>query len=487
MSLTLHWQAREVTLLLVDKGDPSRSIEPVRVDFNFELTPLTLISDKDRQHFTGLLAKLRGGIISDDFNVDLFIPPAWGITLEVPHPNLPDNQLEDHLIWELSKAMLGSVDHYRYGWTEGSGKVIHLAAMRIKLLELVNQTIMEAGFTLSGVYLDDPTYHSINLGTRLLKTRPVESAEIEESPEFREPPQDSASFTPTLEPAKFEDSTPDQEPASREDRETEPEDDSENTYGVPKRRSPWKIIIAAAVVILLLGVGFKLLNRPKPSSLPEPVPYQESSQAQDTIAQTQVESKPVVDTVSTQEKTPEKSPAVVPSDQSEPRPGELAETLQAERLTIATTSRRLSLLRELLTQADDCRISMATFTAGRFMIQLSGSDSLTVQTILNHTQELPGVTALKLKFLAGGENIQNANLYGEFTAETATASSAKPDSDKVNSLAEKRELTGKGMVYTGTNENVLAFLTDLAEGGYSFYRLVYMPWENQTFRLVLDL
>jgi hypothetical protein len=358
MSLLLRWQSREATLSSKASAGQPASTSLAKVDFDFDLTPVTLISDEDRMRLVDALTNLCNLGGPENSAVEVVSPASWGVTLEVPHPGLTEEQLDEHLDWELSQALLGTLDHYRYGREEETGDVIRLAALRTKLSDLIAQVVRDAGFKLRGIYLDQEEYARINLGKRsATRDLPIALPVKKEIPE--------PEITPPLEleqepeanlPTDLEVTTNIE--ASVEETTFE----SEAPFEIPRRRFPLGIVAAVIVLAVAIVVGIKLYNSHKPSVLPEPVTHTESA-ALDTTSQSLPATTPAQpdttlaqqsspstttpaqpDTTLSQQTSPPTSKVETIEPRGEPAPGELAQIVAAKRQLGTPLSRRLAMM-----------------------------------------------------------------------------------------------------------------------------------------------
>lgn len=175
MSLLLKWQAKQITLYRRGAETPSSEEQLLgTIELDFELGPSALIDDEKRHRLLAAIAQLKSNCGVEDGQVDLFIPVIWGITHRVPNPDLPKNEMQEHLQWELSKTVIDPQDHYRFNFAYDADDSVILAAIRVRLVEAIDEVLREAGFHLRGLFLDEDPWKQVNLTTVAL-----ESAEIE--------------------------------------------------------------------------------------------------------------------------------------------------------------------------------------------------------------------------------------------------------------------------------------------------------------------
>jgi len=186
-----------IALFRLEVGEePSEPTLLGRIELDFELTPVSLTTAEDRQRLLAALVKLREDSGVEETQAHLLIPPSWGIALRLPNPSLPEEELHEHLRWELSMALLDSVDQYQYNFAYDDDSVL-LTALRSQLFDLLKQLILDAGFELQALFLDGDPWQRIDLADTAARPvkLPVSELASEESPakEFKRPEAVSAS------------------------------------------------------------------------------------------------------------------------------------------------------------------------------------------------------------------------------------------------------------------------------------------------------
>jgi hypothetical protein len=495
MSLLLKWQPREATLTPAEADNQSAEAAVARIEFDFELSPLVLISEKSRTRLVQALSALRSLSASEDNRVDLLLPPRWGVTLEVPAPGLPDDQLEEHLLWELGAALLGRMDQYRYGWDERNGAVIHLTALRIKLCDLIALTLQEAGFHLSGLYLDEEGFSNINLGAK----GQIPEAEKPKETEARIQPIPPAVPEPEVvvipEPEPEIEIAPLQEPEFKTELEPAPEElaieapvqEFDHISELPHKRSSRGFLIAVAAIILLAVVGIKLFTNTKRPAPPVTTRQLEMAAAESTLTAQETLAEDLSDSTLTATTHPDSSDKVAQEALVEPNPGELASMIETRRHAGVPMTRRLQLWREFLEVAGEARTELVSFTQERFIFRFSAPDSSEAQTVLARLQAWPDISTLKL--ISDGTASQESIflICGHFKLKSEATASIQPNDDIITALAKKHGLTSEALAFTGSKANIMAFLDEISSSNYAFYRVIYIPWDDQESRLALNI
>lgn len=189
---------KEIALLKTESVERPAEQTPLgKVILDFELTPLSLTSTEDRQRVLAALVQLKEESGVEESLAYLMIPQSWGVAQRLPNPSLPENQLREHLQWELSMALLDSVDQYQYNYAFDDGSVL-LTALRSRLFNLLKELTEDAGFQLQGLSFEGDPWQLVDLtGTTAkmielprpkpqAKNSPVEP-EMEKKPAYRRP------------------------------------------------------------------------------------------------------------------------------------------------------------------------------------------------------------------------------------------------------------------------------------------------------------
>ncbi len=433
MPLLLKWQAREIALYEKASGEEVAEERLLnRVELDFDLGPLTLTTDEDRHRLLAALAQLQASAEIGESQVDLVIPASWGVTHQVPNPSLPEEDLRDHLRWELSKALIDSEDQYRYNFAYDDEGGIILAALRLRLLEPIEQVIQESGFHLGGLYLEGDPWGRVNLagvphdivvdlGPKPVREEPQPAATPKKSQEEPPPPSDRA-------------------------------------------HHPWffAIVLALGVIVIVIFAWWKITSQRKPGPLPEPV-----TQIQETAP---VRSDTVAAGVGSE------LPAPKPS---EARPGAL---------TLASMSERMELLEQtLLALGDEQNFEVISFTESYFLCQVAAPDEEQLESAIRKVEDLPGLTDVRIGVLPPSDDFVRATVSGVLALKPSLSAVASPDRKSVISLGKKHGLKNKGLIFTGGKQPLLSFLREVASADYAVHRLVFVPWEENEYRAVLEL
>jgi hypothetical protein len=153
-------QVKEIALYDVKQGEETLLS---KLDLDFEVGPIALTSEDDYHRLLAALAQLKADSGAQESPVDLIVPAEWGVTHHVPDPSLSEEDLSEHLQWELRKALVDSEEKFRYNFAYAEGGGIALAAMRISLLNALQQVVEEAGFHLEGMFLAGDPWQQVNL------------------------------------------------------------------------------------------------------------------------------------------------------------------------------------------------------------------------------------------------------------------------------------------------------------------------------------
>lgn len=189
---------KEIALLKTESVEKPAEQTPLgKVVLDFELTPLSLTSIEDRQRLLAALVQLKEESGVEEKVAYLLIPPSWGVAQRLPNPSLPEDQLREHLQWELSMALLDSLDQYQYNYAFDDDSVL-LTALRSQLFDLLKELTEDAGFQLQGLSFEGDPWQLVDLtGTTAkmielpkskpqAKKSPVETKMVEK-PTYRRP------------------------------------------------------------------------------------------------------------------------------------------------------------------------------------------------------------------------------------------------------------------------------------------------------------
>jgi hypothetical protein len=396
---------------------------------DFELTPLALTSNEERRRFSSILTGLQARGSAEKNEVDVLIPAAWGHTLKLQDPFLREEELEEHLLWELSKILLERAEQYQYNYRIEEDGGIHVAVIRKRLLDAVRQAVSESGFTLRGVFFQEAPFSAIDLTQTPVpptatRRKPLPDAEQIEERKPRRPrgAEQPAWFLPTL-------------------------------------------LIAAAVV--LIAFFWWRSTREKPAAPVRP-PQEETA----LPPQRQQESGE-----SAQAEEPTAPPAETPVSPTQPSPAK----------TWTGLSGRMALLQEILGKTVDHRkFDLLSFTAGYFLLEISAPDSAEMESIFRKVEQLPGITIGARQSAVTFRGGRVGTICGKIETESAPPAQNPPNSERIYELARKHSLARKGMIFTGDYDPVIRFAADCAALDFAVYRMILIPWKDQQYRIVFE-
>ncbi len=430
MPLQLRWQTGEVALLLKSEGGETaeeRVLAEEKLDF--KLTPLALTSDEHRRRFSSILANLQARGVAEQNEVDVLIPAAWGHTLKLQDPFLQDAELEEHLLWELSKNLLENIGQYQYNYRIEEDGDIHVAVIRKRLLDAIRQTVHESGFTLRGVFFQEAPYTAINLTrTPVPPTAPRRKPMVETEPiEERKPRRPRSADQPA--------------------------------WFLPA--------LLVAAVVVLIGFFWWRSTREKPSAPLHP-PQEEATLPQQR-----------------QPESPEPAPVEEPA--SPPAETPVPPTQPSSAQTWTGMSGRMALLQEILGKAVDRRtFDLLSFTAGYFLLEISAPDSAEMESIFRKVEQLPGITVGSKQSAARLRGGRIGTICGKIESESAPQSQSPPNSEQIYELAERHNIVRKGMIFSGAYEPIVQFAADCAALDFAVYRMILIPWKDQQYRIVFE-
>jgi hypothetical protein len=458
MSLVMKWQQSEIALYRTNpSGEPVEETPVSRIELAFELLPNSLLLAEDRHRLLAAMQQLRTSSGADEILVDLFLPAFWGVTHRIPNPNLREDELEEHLRWEISKALTDTENQFRFSFGFDADNSITIAAIRLPLVDAILRLTSESSFHVQGIYLDSEPFQRINL--------------------IGKPP----------EPPLISETVPVAE--EKPHRRVHIEDEVE---GIPKlRRAPtpkfftWVLIFG---ILIVAYFAYIKLNRPKKATF---IPTRE------TIAKLEEATKPPpdstlsdslristipppVDTVKQASDTTSASPT--------PNSSSAATTAISTNGRWMDMPRRLEVARPVLELMNgSVHLDLMSFTADRFLCQLTSLDTLLLGKAIDQIRKLENLADARVTQQA----VQGGGYRRVFTARMLTSineSTLKlPDKNKVIELGKKHGLSHRELVFTGPKDNMLAFLADVCAEQYKVYRLILVPWEVQDLRAVLEL
>lgn len=431
MALILEWQEREISLFeRVPQEERAEYVLLNRIELDFELGPLALTSEEDRHRLLAALAQLRANSGVEETQVDLKIPASWGVTHTVPNPSLSGKELREHLQWELSKALIDSDENYRYNFTFDEEEGIILAALRIRLLEVIEEVMREAGFHLLGLFLQGEPWSRVNL-TGI----PGGDTEI-----AREAVGASANFR-------------------------EKKDEQKPSIPPQRRRNQPSWFFWVVLVIGVIIVGFfawmKFTSPKKPQLLPEP--------------EAKVE-EPATTTADTARKT-----EITRQIAATPRPVPAGKSWADMRQRAVVIGEALDIF------GGDEHIDLISFTGDRFLCQVVASEPEKLDELLNQVKNLPSITEVKSSRVPPLNELFRGIVCGRIKPEQIPPSLVAPLDKEIISLGKKYGLKNQAFLFTGNQQSILDFLNGLAIENYAIYRVILLPWGNNEYRTVLEL
>lgn len=430
MPLQLIWRSGEVVLLLkLENGETTEERVLAEKKLDFELTPRLVTSVEERERFSSILSDLqaRGGVEKND--VDVLIPAAWGHTLKLQDPFLEEEEMEEHLLWELSKNLLESTVQYQYNYRIEEDGVIHVAVIRRRLLEAIRRTVDESGFTLRGVFFQEAPYSAIDL-------------------------------TRTLAPA----TAPHRKPAEKSERTAEQMPRRPRGAEQPAWFLPVLLVVAAVVLIAFF---WWRSTREKPVSPTRPP-------EEKTTSPTQPQMQDREPSQTEEPISPIEEPPALPT---QPSPAKAWTGMNG----------RMALLQKILGETVDRRkFDLLSFTAAYFLLEISAPDSVELESIFRKVEQLPGITIDSKQrattFRGGGIG----TICGKIETGSALQSHNPPNPEQIFKLAGKHGLSHKEMIFTGSYEPIVQFAADCAELDFAVYRMILIPWKDQQYRIVFE-
>ncbi len=424
MSLLLKWAPKRIALYRRSpQGDPAQDQLLASLELDFELEPLSLTREDDRHRLLAAVARLKEDAGVPEGQVDLVIPTSWGITQQIPHSELPDEEMQTHIQWELSKAAAEEPEHYRFNFAFSDDDGVVLTAIRIRLLDPINQVLKAAGFRLRGLFLEGDPWNRVNLATAAARgtigAKPRPGIAVGTSAD-----------KPSRIPLK-------------------------STRTAPSPRF-FIIVLLVGVVLVAAFTWWKLTTREK--TVPEkPVAAEtETAPAQPSQAVPEETPQPTVESETTINRTP-----------------------MTQRLAVLQ-----QVLNVLGKQGDFDHIS---FTENQFLCQITTPDEAFLNRLHDVLSRFPEITEVKLALSTMADGARRGVFNGTIRRKPGTSSPVIPDPSKLSELGREYGLTNEGLVFTGSREAVLSFLDALGKNNYSIYRLILLPWSDREFRIVLEL
>jgi len=157
-------------------------------------------------------------------------------------------------------------------------------------------------------------------------------------------------------------------------------------------------------------------------------------------------------------------------------------------LTLASMSERMELLEQtLLALGDEQNFEVISFTESYFLCQVAAPDEEQLESAIRKVEDLPGLTDVRIGVLPPSDDFVRATVSGVLALKPSLSAVASPDRKSVISLGKKHGLKNKGLIFTGGKQPLLSFLREVASADYAVHRLVFVPWEENEYRAVLEL
>ncbi len=441
MPLLLKWQTEEIALF--DKGasdDVGAAILLSSVGLDFDLGPLTFKSDEDQHRLLAALTQLRDASGIEEEDVDLIIPASWGVTHLLPDPKLSDEDLSEHLRWELSKALIDSEDQYSYNFSVNADGSIAICALRIRLFDPIEQLIQEAGFRLRKLFFEGEPWIRIDLMGEATKQQLVSSPPPPVAEKVTEPKAEVS------------------EPLLRSDRKGE----SHSKF--------FAVLAVIGVVLFVTFVWWKMTSRK---------PLETTS---DQIAQEQMTTPAVVDTgvhgIDEGEITTETGEV----SSKPPHPQTVSgagNTSMADRLDLL--DRAIALLEP------GERYDMFSFTQDYFMGQFFSPEFDRLNSIISQVEDISPLGDATTSVVPPLNGRARGVVSGVCLKKAGSQSLVIPFKEDIISLGGENNLKNQGLIFTGDEADILSFLGALSARHYSIYRVVLMPWDEREYRTVIEL
>ncbi|MBU0519554.1 hypothetical protein KJ564_11535 [bacterium] len=430
MALLLRWRKTNIALLDQPEGgsaDDGQLIDQIGLDF--ELGPLAFTFDEERHRFLAALTQLKSSTAEHGDQVDLSIPADWGIAHQVPNADLPAGELEAHLQWELSKAVVDSQEQYRYNYLVGSDGVIVMTALRIQLLDAINQLMQDSGFSVRGVFLDGEPWSRVNIADSRAHSEPE-------------------AVLPTKEDQGETDSAADIKASYRERHK--------------RKASGARVFLVIILAFVLIGAGFvtwKFFLQKPADDLPQ-----------------QVAQQPAVS-----QDEPETSPSAIPPPDQQEQPTSEATVQWAD------MSQRLGILSQVMNTFSGVNtFDLISFTENHFFCQLIGPDQGDVQNTSAKIQQISGLSQFKLSPGTLSMGVYRSTLNASIVVQQ-NGTMVAASKEGLIALAKQHGISNRDLIFTGSHADVMAFLSDIANHRYAIYRLIITPWGENQYRTVLEL
>lgn len=429
MPLSLKMQAKEIALYDVKPGDEQGQKTLLgKVDLDFEVSPIALASEDGYHRLLAALAQFRADSEVTEVQVDLVVPAEWGVTHSVPDPSLSGEELSEHLQWELRKSLVDSEEKFRYNFAYAADGGIALAAMRISLLTALQQVVEEAGFQLSGMFLEGEPWRQVNLVRRDGVPEDVPRAEeVEKAASPEKKPK-----TKPIHP--------------RRSRRTQPS---------------WffGIVLVLGLIVVSYFIWTKLSPPLERAVVEEPV----AAVAEEPVAGTEE--------VSTQPTQAERVPVAPPI------PGG-AWTGMEQRFEIVQET--MSIL------GDQNYFDLISFTDKQFLCQISSEEIERLNAAISRISNLSVLEEVKSQSVPPYNGTVRGVVSGKVSAGSMRVGTNVPRKEGIIAIGKQHELKNEALVFTGSKAAVMNFISELAASNYAIYRFILVPWETDEYRAVLE-
>jgi hypothetical protein len=461
MQLMLRWRSGEISLHEIraegpEEADGKRSSVEIPLGsagLDFDLTPLTLTSETERARLVEALLSLSQSSPVKDLSVHLEIPAIWGIELRLPPLRLPPAELAEHLQWELSSALLDPVDQYRYHYAFGDDGSIRLAALRARLLDLIQQTAAEAGYKLLSLRFDEIDFAQVDFL------------------QVSSPPKAALPIAALPPPAKSDQAR------------------TEKSAGVQRKAASgqpaWFIglVIIAGIVVVALWGWMKLTNERRPGRLPDQV-----------ISTGEIRTERETAALESPQSTtslPDSAARGTTAPATEAAPEQIVEEIKTGATGYAPMVNRLAVLQQAMGEgAGRMPFDLISFTGDRFLIQFAGAENADRNEFCNRLRAMPGVLEVHEPIKKQGRAAAQAGINGRLKLGTDGQPAARLDAAQISAAGKKCGLkhpSAEGLIFAGAGSQVMSFLNEISAQNGAVYRLIIIPWGEGQYRVVLEL
>ncbi len=155
MSLAVLWlRENELVLGELSELDGVYSFqETAMVEAPIPLDPILTKSEPAiaslAAHFNSLVASYP----PSDKQIEVWLPPQWGIQLIIPIPSLPAKDIIEQLTWEVRKQLQTDLDYYLYLYRDRGDGQYEVRLMRPAIVAFWKKFFSDAGYTVNAVRL----------------------------------------------------------------------------------------------------------------------------------------------------------------------------------------------------------------------------------------------------------------------------------------------------------------------------------------------